>query len=101
MFDHLTWHCWGLADFTKGVGQNRGRSVETDLAGDQIVISYDTGTFTLGKTFSGSFTLLKDTGKFAGITGGGSYVYDGFLFRATEEGTYFPHGTLKLSYKLP
>jgi len=101
MFGHLTSHCFGVADFTKGVGQNQGRCVETDPAGDQIVLSYDTGNFTLGKTFKGSLTLIGGTGKFAGITGGGTYVYDGFTFKTTEEGTYTPHFTLELSYKLP
>jgi hypothetical protein len=64
-------------------------------------LGYDTGNFTLGKTFKGSFKLIGGTGKFAGITGGGTYVYDGFMFKATEEGTYFPHVIIELSYNLP
>ena len=34
--DHVTWHCWGTGDYTKGVGQEQGYCVGTDPAGDQI-----------------------------------------------------------------
>ena len=37
--DHVTWHCWGTGDYTKGVGQGARPAIawELDPAGDQIV----------------------------------------------------------------
>src|SRR5215472_6642418 len=36
MFDHLTWHGFGLSDCTNGVCQSHGYAVATDTAGDQF-----------------------------------------------------------------
>ena len=102
MLDHLTYHLWGLGDFTKGVGEARFYLIATDPAGDQIVLSGSTGKMQLGQSFKeGSETLLGGTGKFAGITGSCTYLFDGNTFKAPETGTYFSHGTRDCSYKLP
>ncbi len=102
LFDHTTWHCWGQGDFTNGTGQNRGYCVGTDLAGDQVVLDFVSERYKRGeKSVKGSLTLTGGTGKYAGITGSGTYVNDGPTFRATEKGTYFSHTTVHGSYKLP
>jgi hypothetical protein len=37
LFDHMTWHCWGLEDITTGIAQVHGYCLGTDPAGDQIL----------------------------------------------------------------
>jgi hypothetical protein len=102
MFDHLTWHIWGLGDCINGVCEFHGYGVATDPAGDQFVESFITEKAPLGqKSIKGSLTLSGGTGKFAGITGSGTLVLDGNKCRPAEQGTYFDHGTRHYSYKLP
>jgi hypothetical protein len=101
MFDHLTWHLLVLGDCAKGVCQAHRYCVATEPAGDQFVQSFVTEKFSLGQTVKGSLTLSGGTGKFAGITGSGTFVADGNTFRPTEKGTYFTHGTREYSFKLP
>jgi hypothetical protein len=102
MFDHLTWHLWGLGDCTKGVCNWHGYGVATDPAGDQFVQSFSGEKQSLDqKILKGSITLSGGTGKFAGMTGTGTFVLDSNAFRSTEKGTYFDHGTREYSYKLP
>lgn len=102
MFDHMTWHCWGLADFTNGMGQGHGYCVGTDTAGDQVALNFESEKHSLtDKSVKGSFTLTTGTGKYAGITGSATYVNDGNMFRPAEKGTYFNHNTNQGTYKLP
>ncbi|MBV8401666.1 MAG: hypothetical protein JOZ17_23520 [Acetobacteraceae bacterium] len=101
MFDHMSWHCWGLGDFTKGVGQIQGYCVRTDPAGDQLFENLVGENWSLGKSNKGSETLTGGTGKFTGLTGSGTFTFDGNTFRPAEKGTYLSHGTHNLSYKLP
>ena len=102
MFDHLTYHCWGSGDYTNNVGVGQGYCVVTDPAGDQFALTFVSEKYSLEqKSNNGSITLLMGTGKFAGITGTGSYYYDGNMFRPTVQGTFFNHGTLQYNYKLP
>src|SRR5271165_1744962 len=37
LFDHMTWHCFGLNDTANGMRQYNGYCIMTDPAGDQIV----------------------------------------------------------------
>jgi hypothetical protein len=101
--DHMTWHCWGLADFTNGMGQAHGYCVATDPAGDQIVSNFgpDEKHAPDQKSWSGSETWTTGTGKYAGISGGGTYVVHLNEFRAAAEGTYLDYVTKQGSYKLP
>jgi hypothetical protein len=103
MFDHMTWLCYGIGDFTKGAGQTKGYCVQTDPAGDQFVKSFVSEKFSLGQkeSIKGSETLTGGTGKFAGIAGSGTFVFDGNSFKPTDKGTFLSHGTHNLSYKLP
>jgi hypothetical protein len=39
LLDHVTFHCWGMGDFTNGVGQSHGYCVGTDIAGDQVGVN--------------------------------------------------------------
>jgi hypothetical protein len=102
MFAHLTTHCWVWGDFTKGVGQVRGYCLFTDPAGDQFLSNFASENFSPGKTavFKLPFTLTAGTGKFAGITGSGTYVDDANTLKAPP-GIYFVHGSIEGSYKLP
>ena len=102
MFAQLTADCHVLGDFTKGVGQVHGYCLLTDPAGDQFLSSFASENFSPGKTaiFKLPFTLTAGTGKFAGITGAGTYVDDANTLKAPP-GIYFVHGSIEGSYKLP
>ena len=100
--DHVTWHCWGLGDFTNGVGQDHGYCVGTDIAGDQVGLNVSDEKHPLDqKVVSGSFTYTTGTGKYAGISGGGTTIQHGGEFRTAAEGTYLSYVTFQGSYKLP
>jgi len=103
LFDHTTAHCWGLSDFTNGVGQNHGYCVYTDPAGDQFVGNFgpDEKHTPDQKSWNGSITFATGTGKYAGISGDGKYVVHGNEFRPAAEGTYAIYVTFQGSYKLP
>ena len=34
--DHITWNCFGLGDYTKGIGRNHAYCVGADPSGDQL-----------------------------------------------------------------
>ena len=102
LLNHMTWHCWGLGDYTSGTGQDHGNCVGTDPAGDQIAIDWNIGKHPMDqKLVNGSFTLTTGTGKYAGITGSATFADDGNEFKPATDGTYFAHNTNKGSYKLP
>jgi hypothetical protein len=99
--DHTTWHCWGLGDFTDGMGDGHGYCVATDPAGDQFAVSWRTDKHAMGQGFSGSGTIIAGTGKFAGVSGGHTFVYSGNDFRTATEGTYAGFANIQGNYKLP
>jgi hypothetical protein len=100
--DHTTWHCWGVAGFTKGVGNHFGYCVVTDPSGDQIVGEVSTKNVALdAKSIEATGKFTSGTGKFAGITGGWTYLQHGPEFRPPSEGAYISHGPFEGSYKLP
>ena len=46
LFDHLSWHCFGLYEVLKGMAQFRGHCIATDPAGDQLASDFvSDGTF--------------------------------------------------------
>jgi hypothetical protein len=101
LLDHTTVHCWGLGDYTNGVGQAHGYCVSMDPAGDQIVINI-TGDGRLdAKSFNGTATFTTGTGKYAGISGGYTIILHGPEFRTAAEGTYVQYGKMEGSYTLP
>ena len=101
LLDHTTWHCYGLGDFTNGIGEERGYCVATDPGGDQAAGDLATEKHAVdAKSSSGSVTWAAGTGKYAGITGIHKFVCDN-TFRAAGEGTFFNHCTNNGSYKLP
>jgi hypothetical protein len=97
--DHMIWHCWGSGDYTNGMGQDSGYCVGTDLSGDQIVDNWSDAKHQLGGGVKVTDQLTSGTGKYTGITGGGTAEVDGREFR-TPEGTYAVHGPMQGSYKL-
>jgi hypothetical protein len=103
LLDHFTWHCWGLSDTVKGTSQFHGYCTGTDPTGDQVAGNYASdGRYAAdSKHINGTFTFTAGTGKYAGISGGGSFVTDSSSFRAPTEGTYFSHNTNRGNYKLP
>jgi hypothetical protein len=102
LFDHFTWHCWGVGDFAKGVGQERGLCAGTDPAGDQAALSFVSEKYSFsGKSSKGSVTFIAGTGKFTDITGGGTYDCPLNVFRAVEKGTGLNQCIIHYSYKLP
>jgi hypothetical protein len=102
LFDHCTWHCFGEADIVSGVAQDRGRCVGTDPAGDQVIANVESEKHGPGlKSWSGTSTLVAGTGKYAGVTGPGTYEEHQPEFRSAAEGTFVSYSIVKGSYKLP
>jgi len=99
--DHMTWHCVGLGDYTKGVGHDHGYCVAADLSGDQLATDWVVGNHPLGKDINGSFTITTGTGKFAGISGSGTTVDRGNEFPGPGEGAFITQVAVQGSYKLP
>ncbi len=101
--DHMTTHCWGMAEFVNGVGAPHGSCVSTDPDGDQISIDFAHEKWrTLNeKNAHASATITAGTGKYTGITGGWTYVAHVNEFRTAVEGTYAVDCTNSGSYKLP
>ena len=100
--DHMTWHCYGLADFMNGTGQAHGTCVGTDPAGDQLVLDFgpDEKHAPDQKTWNGPARFTSGTGKFAGVSGVHTYVIHN-EFRPGAEGTYVNYVTFEGRYKLP
>jgi hypothetical protein len=103
IIDHMTWHCWGMGDYTNGVGEGRGSCVATDPGGDQIVAEFaDSEKHAPDqKSWNGAAKFTTGTGKYVGISGGFTYVIHGNEFRSAAEGTYTNYATNQGSYKLP
>ncbi|MBV8615010.1 MAG: hypothetical protein JOY66_14775 [Acetobacteraceae bacterium] len=101
IFNHFTWHCWGLGDYANGQGQDHGYCVATDPTGDQVAVDWKDESHPGDQKIVGSFTLTSGTGKYAGITGPATFTIEGADFRSPVEGTSFIHNTYKGSYKLP
>lgn len=100
--DHTTFHCWATGDYTNGVGEDHGYCVGTMPNGDQIVSNIFNPQHQLGaKALSGTDTWKTGTGKFAGVSGGGTYDCDPGLFKTAADGTYATTCIVKGSYKLP
>jgi hypothetical protein len=102
--DHMTYHCFGLADIVSGMrNQYHGHCVGTDPNGDQIVVDFASdGKFPAdAKSYSGKFTFTTGTGKYTGISGGASVTCYGPQFRTAAEGTSAQYCTHSGSYKLP
>jgi hypothetical protein len=103
LFDHMTWHCWGMANFVNGVGAPHGSCVATDPAGDQISFDFEHEKWSSfdAKNVPASAKITGGTGKFAGISGGWTYVAHVNEFRTAVEGTYALPIPFQGSYKLP
>jgi hypothetical protein len=101
LFDHMTWHCWGIADTANRMNQYQGYCVATDPAGDQIVADVASdGKFPAdAKSFKGTGKLTTGTGKYAGVNGSFTLVHHQ-EFR-TAEGTFAQYIAMQGSYKLP
>lgn len=61
-FDKSFLHCIGQDSLVAGQYWSNGSCTETDPAGDKIFVTYNTDTF----------TFVGGTGKYKGITGGGT-----------------------------
>jgi hypothetical protein len=103
LFDHMTWHCWGVGDTAKGMTHWQGYCVATDPAGDHLAVDVASdGKYPAdAKNFKATGKLTTGTGKYAGISGGFAFVGHGPDFRTAAEGTYAQYGTAEGSYKLP
>jgi hypothetical protein len=103
LLDHMTWHCWGTTDYMSGMGQSQGYCVGTDPDGDKLAVSFgpDEMHAPNQKSWSSPMTSTTGTGKFAGISGGGTYVNHANEFRPAVEGTFLNYATIQGSYKFP
>jgi hypothetical protein len=103
LFDHMTWHCWGLFNIINGMSQTTGGyCVATDPIGDHLANSIVGDKYSEdAKSFTGSSTLITGTGKYAGIGGNFKFECHGPEFKTVADGTYAQYCTLQGSYKLP
>jgi hypothetical protein len=103
LLNQVTWHCWGLNDFTNGTGSMAaGYCVGTDPGGDQIVGNLKDSKHAIdAPSWEGTFTYTTGTGKFAGVRGGGKYVTHGAALRSAVEGTYHSQNSYEGSWTLP
>ena len=101
IFNHSTWHCWGLGDYANGQGQDHGYCVATDPTGDQVTVDWKDEKRPSDQKIAGSFTLTSGTGRYAGIAGSATFTNEVADFRSPVEGTSFIYNTYKGSYKLP
>ena len=101
--DHVTWHCWGTADYSNGIGQTQGGyCVGTDPAGDQLAITIsDEKHAPDQKSWNGSVNLTAGTGKYTGISGSGTYVIHGNAEFRQPQGSYVDYSTIQGNYKIP
>jgi hypothetical protein len=97
--DHAVWQCWGIGDYTKGVGHEHGQCIATDPAGDQVVDNWVTEDHELGsKSLKGTDQYTGGTGKYTDVSGGGQFVLDaGFR---SPEGSYALRGAWEGRYQL-
>jgi hypothetical protein len=101
-FDHMTFHCFGLVDNASGMEQAQGYCVETDPAGDQIVLHVVTDKHvTSAKSYGVTGTFTAGTGKYTGISGGWTADAHGPQFKTAAEGTYVQYAEVQANYKLP
>jgi hypothetical protein len=101
--EHMTWHCFGLIDILSGMEQFHGYCVGLDPNGDQLVNDIvSDGKFPAdAKSFSGKVTITTGTGKYAGISGGGTFTCHLPEFRTAVEGTFSNYCVNLGSYKIP
>jgi hypothetical protein len=73
--EHLTWRCWGIGEFVSGKGRSHGYCLVQDPSGDQFAGDWtETEDHALdAKPLRGAMKLTSGTGKFAGISGSGTY----------------------------
>lgn len=101
LLDHMSWHCWGVADGANSIARFNGWCVLTDPAGDQIASDFASDEkVDLAKTHTNGGTFSMGTGKYAGISGRWTYTSHGSEFK-TPEGEFLNYGAVEGSYKLP
>jgi hypothetical protein len=102
LFDHFTWHCWGLSEGMKTIGTVHGYCVGNDPTGDQIATEdVSDGKIDFNKPIVVTSTITAGTGKYAGISGKSTDDCHGPEFKAPAEGRYLQYCSIKGSYKLP
>ena len=101
ILDHMTWHCSGLYDVTKGMALWNAFCAGTDPAGDQIVFNSDGKWPADAKSYSVTNTFTTGIGKYTGISGAFTILAHGPELRTPAEGTFTDYGEIKGSYKLP
>jgi len=103
LLDHMTWHCWGTTDYINDIGQGQGYCVGIDREGDQLAVNFgpDEKHTPYQKSWESPTTFTTGTGKFAGISGSGTYVNHSNEFRPVTDGTFLNYVTFQGSYKLP
>jgi hypothetical protein len=99
--DHMTWHCWGMTDFTKGMGEDQGYCLGTDLAGEKILMRLTGEKHAPNqKRWSDSFACVEGTGKYVGVSCSETDLMLGNEFPEAPDGTYVQHSAVQGTYKL-
>jgi hypothetical protein len=102
LFDHLTWHCFGIYDAAAGLAKFIGHCVTTDPAGDQIAadVASEGAAAVDAKMTRGKGVFTGGTGKYAGISGSWTLVTHSGEYKLSVDNTYVQLGSNEGSYKL-
>ena len=99
--DHMTWHCWGMTEFTKGMGEDQGYCLGTDLAGDKILMKLAGEKHAPDqKRWNDPFTCIEGTGKYVGVSCSETDLILGNEFPEVPDGAYVQHAAVQGTYKL-
>jgi hypothetical protein len=84
------------------MAQWQGYCMVTDPTGDQVVanVASDGKYAADAKSYNGTGTFTTGTGKYAGISGGWTFVGHAPEFRTAAQGTHVQYGSLQGSYKI-
>jgi hypothetical protein len=100
--NHMTAHCFGMAERLNDKRRSSGHCVLTDIDGDQIAVDATVDWYPRdAKDFSGNATFTAGTGKYEGITGGFKEVCHNGVFRAAADNAFVSYCTNEGNYKLP
>src|SRR3954471_22742905 len=101
--DHVTWHCFGLSNVVSGSEKVRGYCVGMDPDGDQFVLDVASAEPRVNnaKTSTVKVEFTGGTGKYTGISGGGSATCHDGEFKTAAENSYSNYCANTGSYKIP
>jgi hypothetical protein len=98
--DHTTWHCWGMGDFAKGMGEHQGYCISTDTDGDKVLFRIAGEKHAIDqKSWKSINDCIEGTGKYEGVSCSVTAKISANEFPSAPEG-YVQYATFEGKYKL-